>query len=149
MRVKGKANDPFPALAIAGTHVVLLGWDYPAAAIRKDKVPGFAIERTRKADVEVIWLLGQKSLEAVEPNPAPGVQVSSYKHRLQTFQWSDYTVEADHEYCSMHGPSCDPPGETSVNVTEAYLAANEHVVRDQLKKAGVRLAHLLDRIFAD
>jgi phosphatidylserine/phosphatidylglycerophosphate/cardiolipin synthase-like enzyme len=109
MRKKSKPGDPFPALAIAGTHVVLLGWDYPAASIRKDKVLGFAIERTRHSDGEVIWLPGMKTFEAVDPTPAPGVPVSSYKNPLQTFQWSDYTVDEVHEYTYRIVPRCGTP----------------------------------------
>src|SRR6185436_1805437 len=41
------------------------------------------------------------------------------------------------------GGSCNlQPG--SVKVDAAYIAANGPVVREQLQKAGVRLAHLLD-----
>jgi hypothetical protein len=46
-------------------------------------------------------------------------------------------------YCVMHGPSCDPAGESLVITTE-YLESNKPVVRQQLQKAAVRLAHLLD-----
>jgi hypothetical protein len=109
MRKKSKPGDPFPAFAIAGTHVVLLGWDYPAASIRKDEVLGFAIERTRHSDGEVIWLPGMKTFEAVDPTPAPGVPVSSYKNPLQTFQWSDYTVDEVHEYTYRIVPRCGTP----------------------------------------
>ena len=47
------------------------------------------------------------------------------------------------QYCVMHGPSCDPTGEGFVITTE-YLETNKPVVREQLLKAGVRLARLLD-----
>ncbi|VIO70597.1 hypothetical protein CI1B_32510 [Bradyrhizobium ivorense] len=109
MRKKSKPNDPFPALAVAGTHVVLMGWDYPAASIRKDKVLGFAVERTRHSDGEVIWLPGMKTFEAVDPTPAPGVPVSSYKNPLQTFQWSDYTVDEVTDYTYRIVPRCGTP----------------------------------------
>jgi hypothetical protein len=46
-------------------------------------------------------------------------------------------------YCVMHGPSCDPTVESFVVTTE-YLESNKPVVREQLQKAAVRLAHLLD-----
>lgn len=52
-------------------------------------------------------------------------------------------------YCTFHGKSCDPPADASVNIDAAYLTASDPVVREQLQKAGVRLAHLLDSIFAD
>jgi hypothetical protein len=52
-------------------------------------------------------------------------------------------------YCTIHGKSCDAPVGGSVNIDAAYLSANEPVVKEQLQKAGVRLAHLLDSVFAD
>jgi hypothetical protein len=51
-------------------------------------------------------------------------------------------------YCVMHGSSCDLP-EGSVAINAGYLATNEPLVKEQLQKAGVRLAKLLDTIFAD
>ena len=46
-------------------------------------------------------------------------------------------------YCVMHGQSCDPLGE-NLTITTEYLELNKPVVREQLQKAAVRLAHLLD-----
>ena len=49
-------------------------------------------------------------------------------------------------YCTMHGPSCDMTS-SALNISDQYLAANEPVVKQQLQKAGVRLARLLDTAF--
>ncbi len=46
----------------------------------------------------------------------------------------------------MHRPSCDLP-DGSVTISADYLEANEPVVKEQLQKAGVRLAKLLDTAF--
>jgi hypothetical protein len=46
-------------------------------------------------------------------------------------------------YCVMQSQSCSPISETLVVTTE-YLDANKAVVREQLQKAAVRLARLLD-----
>lgn len=46
-------------------------------------------------------------------------------------------------YCVMNGSTCEPP-KASVTISEEYLAANEAVIKEQLLKASVRLAHLLD-----
>jgi hypothetical protein len=46
-------------------------------------------------------------------------------------------------YCVMHGPSCDPAGDSFVITTE-YLESNRPAVREQLLKAAARLAHILD-----
>jgi S1/P1 Nuclease len=53
------------------------------------------------------------------------------------------SVKAQTRYCIQQGASCNlPPG--SVKVDSAYIEVNGPVVREQLQKAGVRLAHLLD-----
>ena len=46
----------------------------------------------------------------------------------------------------MLGPSCDA-GVGSVSIGVDYLDANEPVVKEQLQKAGVRLARILDTAF--
>jgi hypothetical protein len=52
------------------------------------------------------------------------------------------------DYCEMHEASCSPAHE-AVTIGTEYLDANAPVVREQLQKAGVRLAHLLDVAFAE
>jgi hypothetical protein len=51
--------------------------------------------------------------------------------------------QARTEYCIRQGASCNHPA-GKVNIDAAYVAVNAPVVREQLQKAGVRLAHLLD-----
>jgi S1/P1 Nuclease len=46
----------------------------------------------------------------------------------------------------MHGPSCDA-SVGSVSIGTDYLDVNEPVVKEQLQKAGVRLARILDTAF--
>jgi hypothetical protein len=50
---------------------------------------------------------------------------------------------AQTEYCIKQGTSCDPPT-GKVRIDAAYVEANSPIIREQLLKAGVRLAHLLD-----
>ena len=73
--------------AIAGSYVVLLGWDMDEAKIRNDHVLGFSISRKRHEDGELIWLPGMKTFASVNANPDQGTLVSSFHHPLQTFQW--------------------------------------------------------------
>ena len=47
-------------------------------------------------------------------------------------------------YCARHGASCDLPSPSHVEIDAAYVSANVGTVREQLTKAGVRLAKLLD-----
>ena len=51
--------------------------------------------------------------------------------------------QAQTEYCIRQGASCDQPA-GKVNIDTAYVAVNAPVIREQLQRAGVRLAHLLD-----
>jgi phosphatidylserine/phosphatidylglycerophosphate/cardiolipin synthase-like enzyme len=69
-----------------------------AAEIKSRGIMGFAIERTRERDGEVIFLKGTKTLKSVLSDPGPGVQVSSRDHPFQGFQWSDYSVSPGESY---------------------------------------------------
>lgn len=97
MRVH-KKQGVVRGLAVAGTRFVGLGWDMSASDIKSEKVLGFAIERTRKRDGEVIFLKGMKTFKSILPDPGKGVKVSSREHPFQGFQWSDYAVSPDEAY---------------------------------------------------
>ncbi|WP_315766895.1 MULTISPECIES: S1/P1 nuclease [unclassified Bradyrhizobium] len=49
-------------------------------------------------------------------------------------------------YCVQTGSTCNMPN-GDLQITREYLDANEPIVREQLQKAGVRLARLLDIAF--
>jgi S1/P1 Nuclease len=51
---------------------------------------------------------------------------------------------AQTKYCVQRGSSCELPNPAKVTIDAGYVAANTPVVREQLQKAGVRLAHMLD-----
>ena len=47
------------------------------------------------------------------------------------------------KYCVRHASSCnEPPG--AITIDGNYVRTNAPVLREQLQKAGVRLAHLLE-----
>jgi phosphatidylserine/phosphatidylglycerophosphate/cardiolipin synthase-like enzyme len=133
MRNKDSQNG-LSALATAGSYVVLLGWDMAEAAIKTRNVLGFAIQRTRQTDGEVIWLSGMKTFESVEPHPAPGVLVSSFTHPFQTFQWADYSVSPGVGYAyrivAMRGPAqaLQPGPEVTLQVTTERVDQGKHAV---------------------
>lgn len=92
MRVK-KNLDGITAQAIAGTHVVLLGWSMTEQDSRG--ILGFAIHRTDKTENEAYWLEGMKVFQ----NTDPGTQkVSQRQHPVQGFTWSDFTAKPGHNY---------------------------------------------------
>jgi hypothetical protein len=56
------------------------------------------------------------------------------------------TRAARRRYCAQQGSSCSrPSGDLAIDA--AYVQANQALVRQQLAKAGVRLAHLLETAF--
>ena len=67
-------------------------------------------------------------------------------------QWANETFAITEnertKYCVRHGDTCHPsPG--SVKIDQAYIDANVPVVKEQLLKAGIRLAHLLDKALVE
>src|SRR5262249_4164491 len=61
-------------------------------------------------------------------------------------QWANESFQiaesVQTQYCEMHGNSCDQPS-GSVRIDQAYIDTNVPIVKQQLQKAGVRLAGLL------
>lgn len=51
---------------------------------------------------------------------------------------------AQTKYCVQLGSSCELPDPAKVKIDAAYVDANGPIIREQLQKAGVRLAHLVD-----
>jgi hypothetical protein len=67
-------------------------------------------------------------------------------------QWANesfkITESVQTKYCVKHGDSCDPPS-GSVKIDQAYIDANVPIVKEQLQKAGIRLARLLDKALGE
>jgi len=67
-------------------------------------------------------------------------------------QWANESFEITEsvqtKYCEMHGSSCDQPSGT-VKIDQAYIDRNVPIVKEQLQKAGVRLAGLLDKALGE
>ncbi len=73
-------------------------------------------------------------------------EIESWTHSTP-MDWANESFaiaeQARTEYCTRHGASCEHPS-GKVKIDAAYVAVNTPIVREQLQKAGVRLAHLLD-----
>ena len=67
-------------------------------------------------------------------------------------QWANESFEITEsvqtKYCEMHGNSCDQPSGT-VRIDQAYIDRNVPIVKEQLQKAGIRLAVLLDKALGE
>jgi hypothetical protein len=104
------SNESFRGLAIAGTYVVLLGWDLVDAGLRRGLL-GFAIRREDKSEGETYWLRGMKTFPDTQPPLAPVGDASSHDQPYQSFQWADYSAKPDHHYDHRHaGPARRPEG---------------------------------------
>jgi phosphatidylserine/phosphatidylglycerophosphate/cardiolipin synthase-like enzyme len=133
MRMRKSAGG-LSAMAIAGTHVVLLGWSMERDALRAARVLGFGIRRHRHADGEVIWLSGLKTFASVDALPDPGIPVSSFRHPFQTFQWADYSAAPGMTYTYRLVAMTGAPGALAegpaleLTVTTESGSTGEHAV---------------------
>ncbi|MBI5716297.1 MAG: hypothetical protein HZC37_01265 [Burkholderiales bacterium] len=97
-------NAVLKARAIAGTHVVVLAWDFQreVRTQRLQGLLGFAIERSEYdregRRIETYWLRGMKRFKNKDKGLPAGTPVSSAEHPIQTFQWGDYTAKAGRRY---------------------------------------------------
>ena len=73
-------------------------------------------------------------------------EIESWNHSAP-MDWANESFaiaeQAQMKYCIRQGASCNQPS-GKVNIDTAYVAANTAIIREQLQKAGVRLAHMLD-----
>lgn len=118
--------------AIAGSHVVVFGFDWPAA--RAGELQGFALHRTDHSTGRADWLESQKRYLSTDPGTARGARVSTRRHPLQTFQWADYTVQPDVDYTyravALGGTpaTLTPLAEAAVTVHTVTRTASGHAV---------------------
>lgn len=81
---------------IAGTYVVLLGFDVAEADC--DGLMGFAIHRTDHKEEEAYWLEGLKTFAETDPGLPPGAKYSTRQHPIQGFTWSDFSAKPGYDY---------------------------------------------------
>lgn len=109
--------------AVAGTHVVLLGFDTAQAA----DLLGFAVEKTVLPHGTPEWL--PNFLRRAE-NDRPGGSFRSRENPLQVFQWGDYGVEPGqrlrYRVHAVHGPPLALSDPAEVEVTTEQPGAGAH-----------------------
>ena len=118
--------------AIAGTHVVLLGIDFPEQDC--PGLLGFALRREDHTEGEKYWLSGYKTFKSVEPFPPPGILYSTRQHPIQGFTWSDFSAKPEHDYTyevfALRGAPATPQEAEKVAVkirTESEHGRTHHV----------------------
>jgi len=116
--------------AIAGTYVVLLGFDMDEADC--DGLMGFALHRTGHTEDEAYWLEGLKTFEETDPGFPPGAKYSTRQHPIQGFTWSDFSAKPGHDYTyrvlALKGMPQDlqPVAEVSVRVETESPTGGAH-----------------------
>jgi phosphatidylserine/phosphatidylglycerophosphate/cardiolipin synthase-like enzyme len=91
-----KTDGSFSVHAIAGTYVVLFGFDIDEADCVGLK--GFSVHRADLTENEAYYFDGQKAFEKTDPGLSPGSTYSTKAHPIQSFLWSDYTAKPEHRY---------------------------------------------------
>ena len=89
-------TDQLTLQAIAGSHVVMLGFSLPQALCTG--LLGFAVHRTDHDEDEAYWLRGKKTFLATDPGLLPGASYSTRDHPVQGFTWSDFSAKPNHRY---------------------------------------------------
>lgn len=93
---KAKGSNGLKVQAIAGTYVVVLGFNLP-----KGKCNGlldFSIHRTDHTENEAYYLDGMKAFVESDPGLPSGSLYSTRDHPIQSFQWADYSAKPEHDY---------------------------------------------------
>lgn len=122
-------KGPVTIRAVAGTYVVLLGFDIA----KRDVVGllGFGLERTDHTEGERRAL---PNFLLFAQNDVPSPNYSSLRNPIQAFVWGDYTAKPDHVYTyrvtALYGPTNSPRSGASNEVriaTESPDAGNHGV----------------------
>jgi hypothetical protein len=89
-------NHGLKVHAIAGTYVVMFGFDLPQADC--DGLMGFSIHRTDHTENEAYYLKAMKTFTETDPGLPAGTLHSTKNHPIQSFQWADYSAKPGYLY---------------------------------------------------
>lgn len=95
MRVSNSSGG-LKVQAVAGTFVVMLGFDLPQADCAG--LLGFSIHRADLTENEAYYLEAMKCFAETDPGFPAGSLYSTRDHPIQSFQWADYSAKPGHQY---------------------------------------------------
>lgn len=93
---KVNTDSDLKVVAIAGTHVVTLGFSLPEDQC--NGLLGFSIHRNDRTENEAYYLEGMKCFKKTDPGFPSGSLYSTKDHPVQGFQWADYSTKPKHDY---------------------------------------------------
>lgn len=143
-------NHGLKVHAIAGTYVVVLGFDLPESDC--DNLLGFSIHRTDHTENEAGYLKAMKAFAETDPGFPSGSQYSTKNHPIQSFQWADYSVKPGHQYtytitANKGAPdNLTPYAVTVVDVTTESPETGDH---DVYFNRGIAASQAYVRRFGD
>jgi len=149
MRVT-KTNDGLKIHAVAGTYVVLLGFDLAEADCHG--FLGFSILRTDHTENESYYLMAMKAFAETDPGFPPGTLHSTRDHPIQSFQWADYSAKPGHDYTytvtAKKGTPANltPFAETVIDITTESPETGDH---DIYFNRGIAASQAYVRRFGD
>lgn len=129
MRVT-KTTKGLKVHAVAGTYVVMLGFDLPQNSCVGLK--GFSIHRVDHTENEATYLEGMKAFAETDPGFPAGAMYSTKDHPIQSFQWSDYSAKPGHKYTYTIAALKGTPkkltlhSETSVDISTESPEGGDH-----------------------
>lgn len=106
MRTRATSEAGLAVRGIAGTYVVLLGFN--VAEAQREGLLGFAVRRTDHTEKESSWLRGQLYFKATGGDLGSSTPTSVSP--IQKFRWGDYTAKPLHEYTYEVHAMCGRPG---------------------------------------
>jgi phosphatidylserine/phosphatidylglycerophosphate/cardiolipin synthase-like enzyme len=136
--------------AVAGTYVVLLGFDLPQADCQG--LLGFSIHRTDHMENEAYFLSAMKAFAETDPGFPSGSLYSTKDHPIQSFQWADYSAKPGHEYSytitALKGTPAmlTPHAETVIEITTESPESGDH---DIYFNRGIAASQAYVRRFGD
>jgi phosphatidylserine/phosphatidylglycerophosphate/cardiolipin synthase-like enzyme len=149
MRVT-KTNSGLKIHAVAGTYVVLFGFDLAEADC--EGLLGFSIHRTDHTENEAFFLSAMKAFAETDPGFPPGSLYSTKDHPIQSFQWADYSAKPGHDYTytitALKGTPANltPHAETVIVITTESPKSGDH---DIYFNRGIAASQAYVRRFGD
>lgn len=123
-------NDGLKVHAVAGTYVVLLGFDLPQADC--EGLLGFSVHRVDRTENEASYLEAMKAFAETDPGFPAGSLYSTKEHPIQSFQWADYSAKPGHDYtytiAALKGSPADltEHAKTSIDITTESPEGGTH-----------------------
>lgn len=116
-------NDGLKVHAVAGTYVVLLGFNLLEADC--DGLKGFSIHRVDHTENEAFFLSGMKAFAETDPGFPPGSLYSTKDHPIQSFQWADYSAKPGHSYTYTVSAKKGTPANLTLHAETAVAVTTE------------------------